>query len=83
MLPWLFRQDEKPSAAPVFSEDENTGLVVAYLLNGLCYAEVVPTVEQLRVICGKGFPFGRLFFRVNKKELFRVCPSLSERSFMG
>ena len=83
VLPWLFKQDDKPSAAPVFSDDENTGLVVAYLLNGRVYAEVVPTVAQLRVICGKGFPFGRLFFHVNKKDLFRVCANLSEQAFMG
>jgi hypothetical protein len=83
VLPWLFRKDPLPSTAPLFPRAEGRGLVVAYLLNGVCYAEVIPTVKQLRVVCGKGFPFGRLFFHIKKADLFPFCSQLAESDFGG
>lgn len=83
VLPWLFRKDPLPSTAPLFPENNDKGLVVAYLLNGICYAEVLPTVKQLKLVCGNGFPFGRLFFCVKKADLYPMCSQLSESSFKG
>jgi hypothetical protein len=83
VLPWLFRKAPSPSAVPLFPENNDKGLVVAYLLNGVCYAEVLPTIKQLRAVCGKGFPFGRLFFQVKKIDLFPACAQLSASSFEG
>jgi hypothetical protein len=81
-LAWLLSKDPMPSAAPLFP-DSQKGLVVAYLLNGACYAEVIPKKEQLTAVCGSGFPFGRLFFHVKKDDLFQACPRLSVDSFGG
>lgn len=81
LLPWLLKQDAAPSVIPVFPDDVEIGLVVAYLLNGTCYAEVLTSKEHLFAVCGKGFPYGRLFFRVKKDSLFLVCPQLSRKSF--
>ena len=83
LLPWLLEQDAAPSVIPVFPDDVENGLVVAYLLNGTCYAEVLTNKEQLFAVCGKGFPYGRLFFHVKKASLFLVCAQLSRKSFGG
>jgi hypothetical protein len=83
LLPWLLEQDATPSVIPVFPNDGNIGLVVAYLLNGTCYAEVLTGKDSLFDVCGKGFPFGRLFFHVKKTTLFPVCDTLTGKSFGG
>jgi hypothetical protein len=81
-LTWLLAKDPTPSVAPLFPDSEK-GLVVAYLLNGACYSEVIPTKAQLSAVCGSGFPFGRLFFHVKKDDLFQACPRLTRDSFGG
>ena len=81
LLPWLLRRDAAPSVIPIFPEDPENGLVVAYLLNGTCYAEVLTGKESLFDVCGKGFPFGRLFFHVKKASLYLVCDTLTRKSF--
>jgi hypothetical protein len=83
LLDWLLKRDANPSIIPVFPDNDRNGLVVAYLLNGTCYAEVLTSKDQLFTICGKGFPFGRLFFHVKKVSLFPVCEQLTGESFKG
>lgn len=81
LLIWLLKQDPAPSVVPVFPGDREIGLVVAYLLNGTCYAEVLTCKKSLFDVCGKGFPYGRLFFHVKKSKLFPVCDTLTGNSF--
>jgi hypothetical protein len=83
VLTWLLEKDPAPSAAPVFPEGDDLGLVVAYLLNGVCYAEVLINSEQLVETCGSGFPFGRLFFHVKRQDLYSACDALTKSSFGG
>jgi hypothetical protein len=76
VLSWLIRKDPEPKLLPVFPDDSETRLVVAHLLNGKCYAEVVTDDKHLLSICGKGFPFGRMFFYVKHVDLAGVCDTL-------
>lgn len=75
-LMWLFEKDAKPSVIPVFPEDKSLGLVMAYLLNGVCYAEVLNDSSHLEQICSGRFPFGRLFFHIKRQDLHDVCSEL-------
>jgi len=83
VLAWLLERDPAPSPAPTAPETVDFGLVVAYLLNGVCYAEVLITAQQLVKTCGSGFPFGRLFFHVKKSDIYPVCAQLTASSFGG
>jgi hypothetical protein len=83
VLTWLLRKDAAPRIVPTLPGDEENGLVVAYLLNGLCYAEVLTDKAQVRAVCGSGLPLGRLFFHVKKNDLISVCAQLSEKTFGG
>ena len=76
VLSWLIRRDPEPKPLPVFPDDTETRLVVAHLLNGKCYAEVVIDDKHLLSICGKGFPFGRMFFYVKHVDLADCCVTL-------
>ena len=76
VLNWLLKRDPDPVPAPTFPENPETRLVVAHLLNGKCYAEVVIDAKHLISICGPGFPFGRLFFHIRYVDLAGVCATL-------
>lgn len=76
VLNWLLKRDPDPLPVPIFPESPGVRLVVAHLLNGKCYAEVVTDSKHLMTICGKGFPFGRLFFHVRSVDLIGVCDKL-------
>jgi len=83
VLSWLIRKDPEPMPLPVFPDSEETRLVVAHLLNGKCYAEIVVDAKHLLLICGKGFPFGRLFFHVKNVDLVAVCDKLPPAANRG
>ena len=82
-LAWLLQADAAPSTLPFFPDDNGTGLVVAQLISGKVLAEVLPTEEHVRLVCGGGVPLGRLYFRVPKTRLYSVCPELNSESFGG
>jgi hypothetical protein len=83
-LAWLLKHDAEPSVVPVFPDAESgNGLVVSYLLNGTCYAEVLTSKEHLFAVCGKGFPYGKLFFHVKNSSISSACVELSEESSEG
>lgn len=83
VLPWLLTIDATPSTLPFFPDDKNTGLVVAQLLSGKILAEVLPTEEHVKLVCGGGVPLGRLYFHIPKTRLYAVCSELSSESFGG
>lgn len=83
VLSWLLNKDAMPSVLPTFPTDPNKGLVVGQLLNGSCYAEVITAPEQLKIACGPGLPLGRLFFHIDKGDLYAVCATLDAESFGG
>lgn len=83
VLPWLLRYDEQPHVLPIFPEEDNYGLVVAHLLSGKVFAEVIPTPAHVREACGDGLPLGRLYFRVPKTLLYGVCENLGPEDFGG
>jgi hypothetical protein len=76
VLSWLIRRDPEPKPIPVFPDDAETRLVVAHLLNGKCYAEVITDTKHLLSVCGKSFPFGRMFFHVKHVDLAGCCVTL-------
>jgi hypothetical protein len=82
-LTWLLNIDAAPSTLPFFPDDSGIGLVVAQLLSGKILAEVLPTEEHIRLVCGGGVPLGRLYFHIPKTQLYSVCPELSAESFGG
>lgn len=82
-LAWLLNIDAAPSTLPFFPDDSGTGLVVAQLISGKVLAEVLPTEEHVRLVCGSGVPLGRLYFHVPKTRLYSVCPELRSESFGG
>ena len=82
-LTWLLNIDAAPSTLPFFPDDSGAGLVVAQLLSGKILAEVLPTEEHVRLVCGSGVPLGRLYFHIPKAQLYSVCPELSSESFGG
>lgn len=81
LLTWLTEQDAEPRALPLFPENLELALVVAQLLGGEVFAEVVTSPKKLTEICGQGFPLGRLYFQIPKSELYSVCPELTPDSF--
>lgn len=83
ILAWLLERDAEPSVLPTFPDNADKGLVVSQLLNGSCYAEVLPTPAQLKTACGPGIPLGRLFFHIDKEDLYAVCDSLDTDTFKG
>ena len=83
VLTWLLARDAEPSVLATFPDDTNKGLVVGQLLNGSCYAEVLPTPGQLKIACGPGLPLGRLFFHIDKADLYAICDSLDAETFKG
>lgn len=82
-LSWLLNIDATPCTLPFFPDDNTTGLVVAQLLSGKVLAEVLPTEEHVKLVCGGGVPLGRLYFHIPKTQLYSVCPELSSESFGG
>lgn len=83
VLDWLLSHDAEPHILPVFPEDEHTGLVVAHLLSGGVFAEVIPTAAHVATACGSGLPLGRLYFQVPKNLLYSVCENLQPGDFGG
>lgn len=83
VLPWLLSHDEQPHVLPVFPEEDRYGLVVAHLLSGRVFAEVIPTPAHVREACGGGLPLGRLYFQIPKKLLYSVCEDLEPEDFGG
>lgn len=83
VLPWLLSHDEKPHVLPVFPADEARGLVVAHLLSGGVFAEVIPSPRHIPEACGEGLPLGRLYFQISKKLLYGVCENLHPEDFGG
>jgi hypothetical protein len=83
VLDWLLAHDAEPRVLPVFPEDENSGLVVAHLLSGGVFAEVIPAAAHVVTACGSGLPLGRLYFQVPKNLLYSVCDNLRPGDFGG
>lgn len=81
VLPWLLRRDPDPKILPSFPIDDNKGLVVASLVGGHVFAEVIPTPHAYADICGNGLPLGRVYFQIPKPDLYNVCPNLTEDAF--
>lgn len=82
-LTWLLGVDASPRTLPFFPNDANTGLVVAQLISGRVLAEVLPTEEHVKLVCGSGVPLGRLYFHIPKTQLYDVCADLTPESFGG
>lgn len=83
VLDWLLQHDAAPHVLPFFAEDGETGLVVAHLLSGGVFAEVIPTAEHFKVACGAGIPLGRLYFQIPKNLLYSRCENLRPEVFGG
>lgn len=83
ILPWLLDQDAQPRVLPVFPEDTELGLVVAHLLSGGIFAEVITSPERVVETCGQGIPLGRLYFQIPKSLLYSVCAGLCPENFGG
>lgn len=81
ILPWLLLRDQNPQILPLFPDNDDKGLVVASLVGGHVFAEVIPTVDDYQQACGTGLPLGRLYFQVDKSELYTICPGLTEDAF--
>lgn len=84
VLSWLLDHDVKPRLLPVFpGEADNAGLVVAHLLAGGVFAEVITGPDKIAKICGPGLPLGRLYFQIPKSLLYSVCDGLRPENFGG
>ena len=83
VLAWLLDYDAKPHILPIFPEDAQSGLVVAHLLSGGVFAEVITRPECVTEICGPGLPLGRLYFQIPKSLLYSVCSDLRPENFGG
>jgi hypothetical protein len=83
VLTWLLHMDSTPTVLPFFPEDGTFGLVVAHLLSGRVFAEVLPTLDSVTEVCGEGVPLGRLYFQIPRDRLYSVCPELTPESFGG
>lgn len=82
-LTWLLNIDSTPTVLPVFPEDAELGLVVAHLLSGEVFAEVLPHPSNVTEACGPGLPLGRLYFQIPKDRLYSVCGDLTPQVFRG
>jgi len=83
VLTWLLNMDATPAVLPFFPEDGTLGLVVAHLLSGKVFAEVLPNPDSVPMVCGVGVPMGRLYFQIPRDRLYSVCPELTPESFGG
>lgn len=83
VLTWLLNIDPTPNVLPLFSDDESIGLVVAHLLSGEVFAEVLPHPDALEEACGRGLPLGRLYFQIPRDRLYSVCDDLTPEVFGG
>jgi len=83
ILSWLLDYDANPRILPVFPEDDDSGLVVAHLLSGGVFAEVITSPERVTEVCGAGVPLGRLYFQIQKSLLYSVCDGLRPENFGG
>jgi hypothetical protein len=81
ILPWLLHRDPEPKILPSFPDDDSKGLVVASLVGGHVFAEVIPTPAAYTDVCGDGLPLGRVYFQIPKSDLYNVCPNLTEAAF--
>lgn len=81
VLDWLLARDNEPTILPVFPESADFALVVAHLLSGDVYAEVIPAADNVQSIVGGGIPLGRLYFQIPKKALYKVCPEITPAAF--
>lgn len=82
-LSWLLQHDSEPHVLPIFPENDSDGLVVAHLLSGGVFAEVIPTPAHILEACGDGLPLGRLYFQVPREALYGVCENLNPGDFGG
>lgn len=83
VLSWLLKRDDEPHVLPVFPDGADNGLVVAHLLSGGVFAEVIPTPAHVSIACGAGLPLGRLYFTVPREDLYAVCEDLHPVDFGG
>lgn len=83
VLSWLLQRDDKPHVLPVFPDTADSGLVVAHLLSGEVFAEVIPSPTHVPAACGDGLPLGRLYFTVPRADLYPVCENLCPADFGG
>lgn len=83
VLAWLLDHDIEPHILPVFPEETDLGLVVAHLLSGGVFAEVVTSPAHVLEVCGSGIPLGRLYFHIPKSVLYSVCAGLRPENFGG
>jgi len=83
LLTWLLHIDSTPTVLPIFPEEDDLGLVVAYLLSGEVFAEVLPHPQNVAEVCGPGLPLGRLYFQIPRDRLYSVCESLTPEIFGG
>jgi hypothetical protein len=81
VLDWLMARDDEPTILPVFPESQDLALVVAHLLSGDVYAEVIPAADNVKSIVGGGIPLGRLYFQIPKKAIYNVCPNIAPDAF--
>lgn len=81
VLEWCLSQDAKPHTLPFMPTQAEQGLVVAQLVGGEIFAEVVLSREHLAEVCGSGFPLGRLYFQIPKSALYMACPELTPAAF--
>jgi hypothetical protein len=75
VLDWLLNFDGRPSILPTFPADTEHVLVVAQLLSGNVFAEVIPAADDVTTIVGGGVPLGRLYFQIPKTAVYSVCPN--------
>lgn len=80
---WLLDHDVEPRVLPIFPDDSSLGLVVAHLLSGGVFAEVIPSPQHVKTACGGGIPLGRLYFQIPKSLLYSVCEGLRPEDFRG
>jgi hypothetical protein len=83
VLAWLLDHDAYPRLLPVFPEDVDTGLVVAHLLSGGVFAEVITDPKHVAEVCGAGIPLGRLYFQIPKSLLYSVCDGFGPENSGG
>lgn len=80
ILTWLLSRDQQPSILPEFPVGDK-GLVVATLIGDRVIAEVIPRREDYVLICGPGVPLGRVYFQIDKSDLYSTCPGLTADAF--
>ena len=71
VLTWLLNMDATPAVLPFFPEDGTLGLVVAHLLSGTVFAEVLPNPDSVPMV------------QIPRDRLYSVCPELTPESFGG